>query len=83
MPINHHKIAPNTYQLEKQPGMNAEAIFYAKEAMLEEIGRDRSLLQLQDTACLPDLISPVIAMPDMHEGYGVPVGGVVALLPTI
>lgn len=58
--------------------MQARAVFYAKETMLTEIGRDRSLQQLADTACLPDLVSPVIAMPDMHEGYGVPVGGVVA-----
>ncbi|OGD63455.1 hypothetical protein A2160_03095 [Candidatus Beckwithbacteria bacterium RBG_13_42_9] len=58
--------------------MNAEAIFYASEALLPEISRDLSLQQLQNTASLPDIVSPVIAMPDAHQGYGVPVGGVLA-----
>jgi len=78
MPINYRKISQNKYQLEKIPGIETEAVFYAKESMLSAISQDRSLEQLQNTASLPDLVSPVIAMPDMHEGYGVPIGGVVA-----
>lgn len=78
MAIGYHKIFPNTYKLEKQPGMQAEAVFYAKQSLLPEVAEDRSLQQLADTASLPNVVSPVVAMPDMHQGYGVPVGGVLA-----
>ena len=78
MSIPFRQIAPNTYQLEKQPGMQAEAIFYARQSLLPEVAEDRSLQQLADTASLSHVVSPVVAMPDMHQGYGVPVGGVVA-----
>lgn len=78
MSIPFRQIAPNTYQLEKQPDMQAEAIFYAKKTLLPEVAEDRSLQQLADTASLPYVVSPVVAMPDMHQGYGVPVGGVLA-----
>lgn len=68
----------NRYRLERTPKMRTEAIFYANEALLPQVSRDRSLLQLQETACLPDLMSPVLGMPDLHQGYGIPVGGIIA-----
>ncbi|MBI4035228.1 MAG: RtcB family protein [Candidatus Chisholmbacteria bacterium] len=58
--------------------MKAEAVFYASEKLLPLLTRDQSLKQLQQTAELPYLMSPVLGMPDMHEGYGIPVGGIMA-----
>lgn len=69
-------IGINTYRIKRIPSMKADAVFYAKEEMLPQVTKDRSLFQLAQTAMLPRLVSPVVAMPDMHEGYGIPVGGI-------
>ena len=50
----------------------------ADEVLIEQIVRDRSLEQLLNVTTLPGVARPVIGMPDMHEGYGFPVGGVAA-----
>lgn len=76
MEVKFEKISENKYRLEKDPSMNADAIFYASEKILPLVTRDLSLLQLKQTAALPELVSPVLGMPDMHEGYGIPVGGI-------
>lgn len=72
------KIGVNKYEIEKIPGMKVRAIVYVKPKMLEQIKGDLSLLQLAEAAMLPDVISPVIAMPDVHQGFGLPIGGVMA-----
>lgn len=51
---------------------------YANEAILKDLQGDLSLQQLQEAAMLPKVISPVIGMPDIHEGFGLPIGGVMA-----
>jgi tRNA-splicing ligase RtcB len=58
--------------------MRVPARFYADEALLAGISGDRSLEQLINTATLPGVVNHVLAMPDMHQGYGFPIGGVVA-----
>jgi tRNA-splicing ligase RtcB len=58
--------------------MRVPAWFYADEALLAGIRGDRSLEQLINTATLPGVVNHVLAMPDMHQGYGFPIGGVVA-----
>ena len=78
MPIPFTKIGPNRYQLERTPEMRVDAVFYANDKLLHLLTRDRSLQQLAQTAELPELLSPVLGMPDMHEGYGIPVGGIIA-----
>jgi tRNA-splicing ligase RtcB len=58
--------------------MRVPARLYATEKMLEEIMRDRSLEQLVNVATLPGIQRYALAMPDIHEGYGMPIGGVFA-----
>lgn len=58
--------------------MRVPARVYASEDMLDEILRDRSLEQLVNVATLPGIRKNALAMPDVHEGYGFPVGGVAA-----
>ncbi len=48
------------------------------EAMPEDIEEDLSLLQLINVASLPGIQKYAIAMPDIHQGYGFPIGGVAA-----
>jgi tRNA-splicing ligase RtcB len=58
--------------------MRVPARFYADDRLLEGITGDRSLEQLVNTASLPGVVRHVVAMPDIHQGYGFPIGGVVA-----
>jgi tRNA-splicing ligase RtcB len=58
--------------------MRAPARLYASEKLLEATLRDRSLQQLANTASLPGIVKYALAMPDIHQGYGFPIGGVVA-----
>jgi tRNA-splicing ligase RtcB (3'-phosphate/5'-hydroxy nucleic acid ligase) len=56
--------------------MRVPARIYATREMLEDAVRDRSLAQLVNLATLPGIQRFALAMPDVHEGYGSPVGGV-------
>ena len=58
--------------------MRVPARLFADEEMLAVIARDRSLEQLQNVATLPGIVEAAIAMPDIHQGYGFPVGGLAA-----
>jgi tRNA-splicing ligase RtcB len=58
--------------------MRVPARVFADEEILEEIKGDLSLEQLQNVATLPGIVGAAIAMPDIHQGYGFPVGGVAA-----
>ena len=58
--------------------MLVPARFYSDDDLLAGIAGDRSLDQLVNTACLPGVVEHALAMPDMHQGYGFPIGGVVA-----
>ena len=59
--------------------MRVPARVYTSEAMLESVVSDRSLEQLVNVASLPGIQKYAIAMPDVHEGYGFPIGGVAAV----
>lgn len=58
--------------------MRVPARFYMSEKMMDLAFKDRSLGQLVNVATLPGIVNYSIAMPDMHEGYGFPIGGVAA-----
>lgn len=58
--------------------MRVAARFYADEELLKGVVADSSLLQLINTATLPGIVKYALAMPDIHQGYGFPIGGVVA-----
>jgi len=61
-----------------KPDMKVPARIYVSEKMLESCFKDESIAQLINTATLPGIVKYAIAMPDIHEGYGMPIGGVVA-----
>jgi tRNA-splicing ligase RtcB len=58
--------------------MQVPARFYADAVLLEGVKNDRSLDQLVNTATLPGAVKYALAMPDIHQGYGFPIGGVLA-----
>lgn len=59
--------------------MRVPARIYADENLLEETFKDRSVEQLINTATLGGIQKYALAMPDIHEGYGFPIGGVCGL----
>lgn len=65
---------PKTYRSD----MRVPARFFASEKMLDDILDDKSLTQLVNVATLQGIIGAAYAMPDIHEGYGFPIGGVAA-----
>ncbi|MBI2846404.1 MAG: RtcB family protein [Chloroflexi bacterium] len=59
-------------------GMLVHGIVYADETMMKTIKGEQSLEQVANVACLPGIVGASMAMPDIHWGYGFPIGGVAA-----
>ncbi len=74
------RIGPYVWQLpaDFRKDMRVPARLYADETLLQATLADRSLEQLVNTATLPGVVNHAMAMPDIHQGYGFPIGGVVA-----
>ena len=62
-------------------GMLTDAVVYADEHLLEDLLKDLSLEQAVNVAMLPGIVGRSLAMPDIHQGYGFPIGGVAATDP--
>ncbi len=62
-----------------KPGMRVPGLIYADENLIRQIEGDQAVEQLANAATLPGVVSQAIAMPDMHWGYGFPIGGVAAM----
>ena len=63
---------------ETRSDMRTDAVVYASEKLLAAILKDLSLEQAVNVATLPGIVGPSLAMPDIHQGYGFPIGGVAA-----
>jgi tRNA-splicing ligase RtcB len=59
-------------------GMRTDVIVYATRKLLDQIKNDQSLIQAMNVAMLPGITGPSLAMPDIHQGYGFPIGGIAA-----
>jgi len=66
---------------EARADMRVPARVFADEELLDAIRGDQSLEQLQNVATLPRIVDAALAMPDVHQGYGFPVGGIAATEP--
>ena len=64
-----------------RPGMLTDALVYTNEQLLKDFINDLSLEQAVNVAMLPGIAGRSLAMPDIHQGYGFPIGGVAATLP--
>jgi tRNA-splicing ligase RtcB (3'-phosphate/5'-hydroxy nucleic acid ligase) len=75
-----HRLTPYLYEIPQdwREDMRVPARLYASEAMLEDMATDRSLEQLVNISTLPGIVRYALAMPDAHQGYGFPIGGVAA-----
>ncbi|MFN2305299.1 MAG: RtcB family protein [Anaerolineales bacterium] len=66
---------------EFRPDMQVPVRIFASQTLLEESMRDKSIEQAINASVLPGLVDAVMVMPDMHQGYGFPIGGVAATDP--
>ena len=58
--------------------MRTEGLVFASAAMMADLRREQALEQVRNVATLPGIVGPAMAMPDIHWGYGFPIGGVAA-----
>jgi tRNA-splicing ligase RtcB len=66
------------WRIPKHGGMRVDGIVYADAGMIDDLRGDPSLQQVANVAHLPGIVSASFAMPDIHWGYGFPIGGVAA-----
>jgi tRNA-splicing ligase RtcB len=66
------------WRIPRTGGMRVPGLIYASAEMARDIGQDKSPQQVANVAHLPGIIGHSIAMPDIHWGYGFPIGGVAA-----
>jgi tRNA-splicing ligase RtcB (3'-phosphate/5'-hydroxy nucleic acid ligase) len=64
-----------------KPGMLTDALIFTDERLLKDLLKDLSLEQAMNVAMLPGIVGRSLAMPDIHQGYGFPIGGVAATDP--
>ncbi len=74
------KINDFLWEVEKDEGkgMNVPVRIYANEKLANTMQKDRTLSQATNAACLPSIVKHMLVMPDGHEGYSFPIGGVAA-----
>ena len=75
------KIGENQYQIDADSnlGMKVPVRIYADKPLLEKMLSDRTIMQARNVASIPGIVGHSIVLPDGHEGYGFPVGGVAAM----
>lgn len=73
------KIKPATYLLPQEGGMRVPGIIIANTQLLADSAIEKPLEQVRNVAHLPGIVGYSIAMPDIHWGYGFPIGGVAAM----
>lgn len=66
------------WRVPKTGGMRVEGLIYAEESLLPDILADKAPEQVVNVAHLPGIVGRSLAMPDIHWGYGFPIGGVAA-----
>ncbi len=67
------------WRIPRRGKMRVDGLVFSSGAMMEEIRADQSLQQVANVAHLPGIVRASIAMPDIHWGYGFPIGGVAAM----
>jgi len=73
------KIGPSKFLIPKQGNMLVDGLIITKDELIDVIKQDKSIDQVMNVATLKGIIGHSIAMPDIHWGYGFPIGGVAAM----
>ena len=78
--LSLERLSPYLWRIPRhaRPGMRVPGLVIADDTLMAGIRQGASLEQVANGACLPGVVGASLAMPDIHQGYGLPVGGVVA-----
>jgi len=66
------------WRIPRSGAMRTDGLIFASAAMISVLQREQALQQVRNVATLPGIVGPAMAMPDIHWGYGFPIGGVAA-----
>ena len=75
------EVAPGEWELPREGEMRVPGRVFASRRMVESGELENALAQVRNVACLPGIVDASYAMPDIHWGYGFPIGGVAAFDP--
>ncbi len=67
------------WRIPREGGMRVDGVVFADARMIADVRDDPSLQQVANVAHLPGILGSSLAMPDIHWGYGFPIGGVAAM----
>jgi tRNA-splicing ligase RtcB len=81
MAVKIEKIDSWRWRIPRHGTMRSEGLIFADETMMAALSREQALEQVANVATLPGIVGPSIGMPDIHWGYGFPIGGVAAFDP--
>jgi tRNA-splicing ligase RtcB len=81
MPMELKRIDETTWEIPRDGAMRVPARIYASHKLLKSVQADQTLIQARNVACLPGIQRMSYVMPDAHQGYGFPIGGVAAFDP--
>jgi tRNA-splicing ligase RtcB (3'-phosphate/5'-hydroxy nucleic acid ligase) len=70
--------SPWRWRIERSGAMRVPGVVFSSRELLPDVAADRSLDQVANVATLPGIVEASFAMPDVHWGYGFPIGGVAA-----
>jgi len=77
--VTLHRVAEYVWEIPREGEMGTPARVLASEELLEEISDDKTLEQIRNVTHLSGVADHALCMPDGHQGYGFPVGGVAAI----
>ena len=81
MSIKVQQIDSYRWRIPRSGSMRTDGLVFANKAMMEQLQQENALQQVCNVATLPGIVGPSMAMPDIHWGYGFPIGGVAAFDP--
>lgn len=76
--VRIEKVDDYRWRIPREGKMRTDGMVYLDERMLNQIRQEQSLLQVKNVAHLPGIVGNSLGMPDIHWGYGFPIGGVAA-----
>ncbi len=77
--ITLERIDECRWRIPQVGNMRVSGVVYADAQMMQELGNEEALKQVANVAHLPGILKYSLAMPDVHWGYGFPIGGVAAI----
>lgn len=76
--VEVERVGECRWRIPRRGAMNVPGLVFADRRLMQDIRADQALAQVRNVACLPGIVGASLAMPDIHWGYGFPIGGVAA-----